>query len=115
MLSAALRDRGVQFGAAMLAVYVGLELSVGNWGFSYLVQTRALVPTAIGVMNAASVLGGAALPWLAGAVAQNPGIWVLLPFVMVLALAQLAIWRLITGGSHKMNGISILVDRLYAG
>jgi hypothetical protein len=30
MLSAALRDRGVQFGAAMLALYVGLELSVGN-------------------------------------------------------------------------------------
>ena len=26
----------------MLALYVGLELSVGNWGFSYLVQTRAL-------------------------------------------------------------------------
>jgi fucose permease len=30
MLSAALRDRGVQLGAAMLALYVGLELSVGN-------------------------------------------------------------------------------------
>ena len=37
MLGAALRDRGVQLGAAMLALYVGLELSVGNWGFSYLV------------------------------------------------------------------------------
>lgn len=32
----------VQLGAAMLALYVDLELSVGNWGFSYLVQTRAL-------------------------------------------------------------------------
>jgi len=187
MLSAALRDRGVQLGAAMLALYVGLELSVGNWGFSYLVQTRALphslagyavsgywlgltlgrflispfavraglgaasliyaclagataaatlawlapavvacvalgllgfflgpifpttmaitprltqarlVPTAIGVMNAASVLGDAAVPWLAGAVAQNAGMWVLLPFAIVLALAQLAVWRPITG------------------
>ena len=56
-----------------------------------------LVPTAIGVMNAASVLGDAALPWLAGAVAQNAGMWVLPPFAIVLALAQLAVWRPITG------------------
>ena len=183
MLAAALRDRGVQLGAAMLALYVGLELSVGIWGFSYLVQTRALahslagytisgywlgltlgrflisplaaraglstggllyaclggvtaavtlawlspallasvalgllgfflgpifpttvaiaprltqgrlVPTAIGVLNAASVIGGAALPWLAGTVAQNTGMWVLLPFAMALAMAQFAVWR----------------------
>jgi fucose permease len=61
-----------------------------------LTQAR-LVPTAIGVMNAASVLGDAALPWLAGAVAQNAGMWVLPPFAIVLALAQLAVWRPITG------------------
>ena len=167
----------------MLALYVGLELSVGIWGFSYLVQTRALahslagytisgywlgltlgrflisplaaraglstagllyaclagvtaaatlawlspallacvalgllgfflgpifpttvaiaprltqgrlVPTAIGVLNAASVIGGAALPWLAGTVAQNTGMWVLLPFAIALAMAQFAVWR----------------------
>jgi hypothetical protein len=35
-LVAALRDLGVLCGAAMLLVYVGLELGVGNWGFSYL-------------------------------------------------------------------------------
>jgi fucose permease len=57
-----------------------------------LTQAR-LVPTAIGVLNAASVVGGAALPWLAGTIAQNAGMWVLLPFAMVLALAQFAIWR----------------------
>lgn len=56
-----------------------------------------LVPAAVGVMNAASVLGDAALPWLAGAVAQNAGRWVLLPFAIALALAQLAVWRPITG------------------
>ena len=33
-----------------------------------------LVPTAIGVMNAGSVIGGSALPWLAGAIAQAAGI-----------------------------------------
>ena len=183
LAGAALRDRGVQLGSAMLAVYVGLELSVGNWGFSYLVQARSLpealagytvsgywlgltlgrflisplaaragattagmvyacltgitaaaalawllpsapacaalgllgfflgpvfpttmaiaprltrprlVPAAIGVMNAASVVGGSALPWLAGTLAQSAGMRVLLPFAVVLALVQFAVWR----------------------
>jgi fucose permease len=184
LLAAALRDRGVLLGAGMLAVYVGLELSVGNWGFSYLVQARGLpgtlagysisgywlgltagrflispvaartgvttvgmmyaclagitsavmlawlapsaalataalvllgfflgpvfpttmaiaprltqarlAPTAIGVMNAGSTAGGAALPWLAGVLAQATGIWALLPFGLVLAVLQFAVWR----------------------
>ena len=183
MLYSAVRDRGVQLGAAMLFVYVGVELGVGTWGFSYLVQTRALpvslagytisgfwlgltlgrflispiaaragattaamisaclagisvaivaawvsptvvacvafgllgfflgpvfpttmaivpqltrprlVPTAIGVMNGGAVIGGSALPWLAGTLAQNAGMWVLLPFVLTLSLAQFALWR----------------------
>jgi fucose permease len=181
--AAALRDRGVQLGSLMLAVYVGLELSVGNWGFSYLVQARSLpeslagypvsgywlgltlgrflispvaarlgattaammyaclagitaaaalawllptapacaalgllgfflgpvfpttmaiaprltparlVPAGIGVMNAASVIGGSALPWLAGTLGQNAGMTALLPFAVTLALAQFAVWR----------------------
>jgi fucose permease len=187
ILGAALRDRGVLLGSAMLAVYVGLEISIGNWGFSYLVQGRALpvslagymasaywlgltlgrflispiatrigmmtarmmygcligitataalawlsptpiacralallgfflgpvfpttmaiaprltqarlVPTAIGVMNAASVVGGSALPWLAGTITQNTRMWALLPFAIALALAQYVVWRPITG------------------
>jgi fucose permease len=184
LLGAALRDRGVQLGAAMLAVYVGLEIGVGNWAFSYLVQTRGLpsslasyavsgywlgltlgrflispiatrfglsassmmyaclagitvtaalgwlapdaavacvalgllgfclgpvfpttmastprltqdrlVPDAIGVINAASVGGGSVLPWLAGAIAQSAGMAVLMPFALVLGLAQFGVWR----------------------
>jgi fucose permease len=42
LLAAALRDRGVLLGAAFLAVYVGLEIGMGNWGFSYLVEARGL-------------------------------------------------------------------------
>ena len=183
MLGAAIRDRGIQLGAAMLFVYVGVELSVGNWGFSYLVQTRTLpdsiagytisgfwlgltlgrflispiagrlgattasmiyaclagitaaialawvspaavacvafgllgfflgpvfpttmaivprltqprlVATGIGVMNGGAVIGGSALPWLAGTLAQNGGMWVLLPFTLALSVAQFAVWR----------------------
>jgi fucose permease len=187
LLGDALRDRGVQLGAWMLTVYVGLELSVGTWCFSYLVQARGLpdslasytvsgywlgltlgrflispiavragvttarmiylclagvtatavlawlsptvfacvalgllgfclgpvfpttmaivprltrarlVPTAIGVMNAASVIGGSVLPWLAGTIAQDAGMRVLLPFAVALALAQFTAWRPIAG------------------
>ncbi len=184
VLRAALREPGVLLGAAMLTVYVGVEISVGNWGFSYLVQARALtsslagyavsgywlgltigrfvispvaakagvttagmmygclggvaaaltlawlspsaavtsatlvllgfflgpvfpttmaiaprltrpglVPTAIGVINAASVVGGSVLPWLAGTIAQSTGIWTLLPFALALAALQFAVWR----------------------
>jgi fucose permease len=55
------------------------------------------VPTAIGVMNGVSVIGGAAFPWLAGTIAQASGAWTLLPFVATLALLQFAIWRSLTG------------------
>jgi fucose permease len=188
LLLAALREPAVLLGAAMLTVYVGLKLGVGNWGFSYLVRARGLpellagyavsgywlgltlgrflispaaarigatavgmmytclagvavatilawlspvavlasaalvllgfflgpifpttmaiapqltaarqVPTAIGVMNAGSVVGGAALPWLAGTIAQGAGIWTLLPFTLTLAVLQLAVWWPIAG------------------
>ncbi|MGI5150619.1 MFS transporter [Plantactinospora sp. CA-294935] len=183
LLVAALRQPAVVLAAVFLAVYVGLEISVGNWGFSLLVggydqsevlagyavsgywlgltagrflisplATRAgltpaatsagclvgvtvsavlawavpvaavagvalvllgfflgplfptamamvprltasrLVPTAIGVLNGVSVIGGAVFPWLAGAIAQGVGVWTLLPFAVVLAVGQLAIW-----------------------
>jgi fucose permease len=183
LLTAALRQRTVLLGAGLLAVYVGLEISVGNWGFSYLVTERGhpdllagytisgywlgltlgrflispiaarlgvtaagmtfgclagvtaaatlvwlapaaavasagfallgfflgpifptamavtprlttarLVPTAIGVMNGVSVLGGAAFPWLAGAISQGVGLWTLLPYAALLAVLQLLIW-----------------------
>jgi fucose permease len=42
LLGAALRDRGVLLGAVFLAIYVGLEIGMGNWGFSYLVEARGL-------------------------------------------------------------------------
>ena len=48
-------------------------------------------------MNAASVVGGSALPWLAGTITQNTRMWALLPFAVALALAQYVVWRPITG------------------
>jgi fucose permease len=196
LLSSALRERTVLLGAALLAVYVGLEISMGNWGFSYLVQARGehrvlagyvvsgywlgltlgrflispfairigasaanmafgcligvtivaaltwvlpgaasipgfvllgfflgpifptamamvpnvtparLVPTAIGVMNAGSVIGGSALPWLAGALGQGTGAWTLLPFALALAVVTMAVWWLIVTPRRQQTSYS---------
>jgi fucose permease len=183
-LGVALRQRGVLLGSLLLALYVGLEIGVGNWGFSYLVQGRGLArltagyavsgywlgltvgrflisplaarlgastarmiyacmlgviaaallvwlapgegaaiaalallgfflgpifptsmaivpqlteadlaPTAIGIMNAGAVIGGSALPWLAGVITQSAGTWTLLPFAVTLGVLELAAWR----------------------
>jgi fucose permease len=187
LLGQVLRMPVVLLGAALLAVYVGLELGVGNWGFGYLVQGQAvssllagytmsgywlgltlgrfilgplagrigltqvglmytclggvggaalltwlvppgpatmagflllgfflgpifpttmaivpqlvgerLMPTAIGVMNAGSVVGGSALPWLAGVAAQWYGPSTLMPLAFGLAVVQTLCWSLMT-------------------
>jgi fucose permease len=183
LLAQVLRRPAVLLAAAFLSVYVGLEVSLGNWAFTYLVEDQgrlalaagyavsaywlgltvgrfvispvagrlgltpqrmmlcclvgvvgatavtwampgqlagagfalvgfflgplfptamALVPeltpaplvaTSIGVLNAVSVVGGAGLPWLAGAIGQGVGIWTLLPYVLVLGLLQLVLWQ----------------------
>lgn len=183
LLAQALHRPSVLLAAAFLAVYVGLEISLGNWAYTYLVKDQgllaltagyalsgywlgltigrfvisplaarlgmtsqrmmlscmagvigataltwslhglaagagfalvgfflgplfptamalvpdlaptALVPTAIGVLNAVSVVGGAGLPWLAAAIAQGMGVWTLLPFVTVLGVLQLLLWQ----------------------
>lgn len=54
-----------------------------------------LVATAIGVMNAGSVVGGALFPWLAGTVAQGAGAWTLPPFAVALGLLQAVLWWLV--------------------
>jgi fucose permease len=195
----ALRHWGVVLGAALLTVYVGLELGVGNWAFGYLVEARGqtdllagyavsgywfgltagrfllspivtrlgltaaglmntclvgvtvitaltwllpgkaaataglvllgfflgpifptaialaprltparLVPTAIGIMNAGSVVGGSAFPWLAGAIAEGTGVWTLLPFTLALSLLQHVIWWPM---ARRVSAPGVSVDR----
>lgn len=42
LLAAVFREPAVLLGAAFLAVYVGLELSVGNWAFTFLMAEREM-------------------------------------------------------------------------
>ena len=186
LLGAALRTPAVLVAGLFLAAYVGLEISVGNWGFSFLTAGRALpellagytisgywlgltvgrlvitpitgraglgpagstfvclagviaigllvlasplaavtmvglvllgfflgplfpttmavmpgltearlVPSAIGVISVFSVVGGSGLPWLAGYLAQRVGLWTLFPFVLLLALVLIGLWRVL--------------------
>jgi fucose permease len=183
LMRTVLKQRAIVLGTVLLSVYVGLEIGMGNWGFSYLVEERGrpevvagyavsgywlgltlgrflispiaarigatqvslmyaclagivvsavfiwlvpvaaaaaaglvllgfflgpvfpttmavvpqltserLVPAAVGVLNAGSVIGGSFLPWLAGALASGAGIWTLLPFTVVLGAVQVAVW-----------------------
>ncbi|HYU65931.1 MAG TPA: MFS transporter [Jatrophihabitantaceae bacterium] len=183
LLAAVLRERAVVLGAVFLSIYVGLEMSVGSWAFTFLIENwhqrdvlagyavtgywlgltvgrfvisplgsrlglsaisvtsgclvgvglgavvvwlapvaflasaglamlgfflgplfptvmsvaprltvARLVPTAVGLMVGTSVVGGAALPWLAGVIAQHAGAWTLLPYSIGLTVLLGAVW-----------------------
>jgi fucose permease len=206
LVRAAVRERPVLLAALFLAVYVGLEISVGSWGFSFLVDARGqpqllagyavsgywlgltagrfvispaasriglgevgmmfaclagilavsgllwlasepapasaafallgfflgplfpttmaitprlteepLVPTAIGIINGVAVLGGSALPWLAGAITQAAGLLALLPFCLALALLLLLIWWRLAAAVTRPQGVLPCVRRRYRG
>jgi len=56
-----------------------------------LVEAR-LLPSAIGFLTSLGSLGGALFPWLAGNLAQQVGLWTLLPYAMLLSCVLLCIW-----------------------
>ncbi len=58
---------------------------------SGLVEARIL-PSAIGFLASLGSLGAAFFPWLAGNLAQQVGLWSLLPYAMLLACVMLGIW-----------------------
>jgi fucose permease len=200
LLAAAVRERAVVLVALFLAVYVGLEISVGNWGFSFLVDARSqsqlhagyalsgywlgltvgrfvispaasrvglsevgvsllclagvlaacglvwlspgaaagagfallgfflgplfptamaitprlaearIVPTAIGIINGVSVIGGSVLPWLAGTLSQSAGTSTLLPFCAVLAGLLLLLWWRLSGHVRPVREVASALD-----
>lgn len=61
---------------------------------SKLVPARIL-PSAIGFLASFGAMGAALFPWLAGNLAQFIGLWVLLPYVIILTLVMLGLWMLL--------------------
>jgi fucose permease len=74
LLRAALAEPGVLLGAAMLAVYCGLEVGVGNWGFSYLVQGRSMSAALAGYAVSGYWLGLTVGRFLISPVAVKAGV-----------------------------------------
>jgi fucose permease len=58
---------------------------------STLVSSR-LLPSAIGFLASLGSMGAAVFPWLAGNLAQQFGLWTLLPYVVALAVVMLLLW-----------------------
>ncbi|HZS75035.1 MAG TPA: MFS transporter [Ktedonobacteraceae bacterium] len=54
-----------------------------------------ILSSAIGFLASFGSMGGALLPWLAGNLAQQFGLWTLLPYVIVLTALMLVIWVII--------------------
>ena len=78
-------------GLALLGFFLGPVFPTTMAVLPQLTSAR-LVPTAVGVVNAGSVVGGAALPWATGLVGEEAGAWTLLPIALALALLQLTVW-----------------------
>ena len=60
-----------------------------------------LVPTAIGILNGVSVAGTSVIPWLAGTLTQEIGMWTLAPFTASLGVLQLVLWLRLSPGRAK--------------
>jgi fucose permease len=56
--------------------------------------TPRLLPSAIGFMASLGAGGAAFVPWIAGNLAEGFGLWAILPYVIGLTVAVLALWLL---------------------
>ena len=99
---------GVIIGIALIwFVPLGAVAALGFWliGFSLgpiypltialmpkLVPTR-IAASAIGFVIGVSIIGLALFPWVAGILAQQVGIWSLLPYSIALAIVMFGLWR----------------------
>ncbi len=96
LVSASPVGAGATAGFALLGFFLGPLFPTAVAVVPELTSPR-LVPAAVGLMNAVSVIGGSVLPWLAGTIGDAAGIWTLLPFATVLGVVQLVLWRGVVG------------------
>jgi fucose permease len=93
----------VMIGFGLVGFFLGPVFPTTIAVLPRLVPTR-LVPTAVGLLVGASVIGGAVFPWLAGALAQGLGLGSLLPYTLVLSALLLAVWTTIGRRMRSVPG-----------
>lgn len=71
---AALRHRGVVLAAVFLAVYVGVEVGIGNWGYSFLTEERGQGALLAGWVVSAYWFGFTAGRFVLNAAAERAGV-----------------------------------------
>jgi|tagenome__1003787_1003787.scaffolds.fasta_scaffold20684429_2 fucose permease len=93
----ALRQSGVLLGAALLAVYVGLELGVGNWAFGYVVEARGQTEVFAGYAVSGSWFG------------LTVGRFLLGPIVTRLGLTAAGLMHICLAGVTVINALTWLL------
>ncbi len=106
------------FGVGVLLVWLVPVDAVGAFGLwlagfalgPIFPTTIALVPNmvsprlvqgAIGFIASVGSMGAAIFPWIAGVLAQGLGLWIILPYVLVLAVVMLAVWVILQARNLK--------------
>jgi fucose permease len=59
-----------------------------------------LLPSAVGFVASFGAVGAALFPWFAGVLAEQVGLWTLLPYVIVLTVVMLALWLALQARQH---------------
>jgi fucose permease len=110
LLPTALRQPTVVLAAVFLAVYVGLELSVGNWGFSMLVGGRGMTALLAGYIVSGFWLGLTLGRFLIGPFAARVGattVGVTFTCLSATVGVSLLVW-LLPGGAATSAGLVLL-------
>lgn len=68
---------------------------------SQLVPSR-LLASAVGFLSSLASMGAAFFPWLAGNLMQRVGLWTLLPYVILLAVAMVFLWLLLRADRRSL-------------
>lgn len=89
------------FGLALAGFSLGPIFPTLIAVISQLVPVR-LLPSAIGFMTSLGAGGAAFFPWLAGTLANERGIWTILPYALVLTVIVLGLWLLFQYHARKL-------------
>ena len=57
--------------------------------------SQSVLPGAVGLLASLGSIGGSMFPWLEGVLAQQVGLWSLMPLVILLTIAMICLWQVL--------------------